>query len=253
MFNIENKICLVTGGASGIGEAISRRFSQAGAKVAIVDLNVDQAEGLASELTNAHAYSCDVSDHQAVQETVQKVRDEMGSIDILINNAGIAHIGNVESTTPEDLDKIYQVNVKGVYNFINSVIAEMEKKESGCILNLASVASIVGIADRFAYSMSKGAVQTMTLSVSKDYINKGIRCNCICPARVHTPFVDGFIKKNYPDQEEEMFDKLSASQPIGRMGKPEEIAALAHYLCSDDAAFVTGASYEIDGGFCNLV
>jgi len=253
MFNLKNKVCLVTGGASGIGEAISRRFDKAGAKVAIVDLNIDQAESLASELNLAKAFSCDVSNHEDVKSTVEKVKHEMGNIDVLINNAGIAHIGNVENTSPEDLDRIYQVNVKGVYNFINATIPEMEAKGSGCILNLASVASIVGISDRFAYSMSKGAVQTMTLSVSKDYINKGIRCNCICPARVHTPFVDGFIQKNYPGQEKEMFEKLSASQPIGRMGQPDEIAALAHYLCSDDAAFVTGASYEIDGGFCNLV
>ena len=253
MFNLKNKVCLVTGGASGIGEAISRRFDKAGAKVAIVDLNIDQAESLASELNLAKAFSCDVSNHEDVKSTVEKVKHEMGNIDVLINNAGIAHIGNVENTSPEDLDRIYQVNVKGVYNFINATIPEMEAKGSGCILNLASVASIVGISDRFAYSMSKGAVQTMTLSVSKDYIDKGIRCNCICPARVHTPFVDGFIQKNYPGQEKEMFEKLSASQPIGRMGQPDEIAALAHYLCSDDAAFVTGASYEIDGGFCNLV
>jgi len=184
---------------------------------------------------------------------VSKIESDFGKIDVLINNAGIAHIGNVGNTSPDDLDRIYQVNVKGIYNFMNTVIKSMEKNESGCIVNLASIASIVGIADRFAYSMSKGAAQTMTMSVAKDYINKGIRCNCICPARVHTPFVDGFIKKNYPGQEDEMFEKLSASQPIGRMGKPDEIAALAHYLCSDDATFVTGASYEIDGGFCNLV
>lgn len=253
MFNLKNKCCLVTGGASGIGEAITRRFSEAGARVAIVDLNKEDAEKLASECEGAQAYACDVSDHTQVTAVVKEIQEAMGPIDVLINNAGIAHIGNVESTSPEDLDRIYQVNVKGVYNFMNATIAEMEKRGEGCILNLASVASIVGIADRFAYSMSKGAVQTMTLSVSKDYINKGIRCNCICPARVHTPFVDGFIKKNYPGEEKEMFDKLSASQPIGRMGKPEEIAALAHYLCSDDAKFVTGASYEIDGGFCNLV
>jgi 2-keto-3-deoxy-L-fuconate dehydrogenase len=253
MFNIKDKVCVVTGGASGIGEAVSKRFSQAGAKVAIVDLNREQAENTAKELDNARAYTCDVSNHDDVKSTIEQIHNDFSKIDVLINNAGIAHIGNVENTQPEDLDRIYNVNVKGVYNFMNNVIKHMEKNGSGCILNLASIASLVGIADRFAYSMSKGAVQTMTLSVAKDYINKGIRCNCICPARVHTPFVDGFIKKNYPGKEEEMFEKLSASQPIGRMGKPEEIAALAHYLCSDDAAFVTGASYEIDGGFCNLI
>jgi 2-keto-3-deoxy-L-fuconate dehydrogenase len=253
MFNLKDKVCIVTGGASGIGEAISRRFDQAGAKVAIVDLNEAYASKLAGELNNAKAYACDVSDHNAVTQVVEKIKEAFGTIDVLINNAGIAHIGNVENTSPDDLDRIYNVNVKGVYNFINPTVKIMLENGGGSILNLASIASIVGIADRFAYSMSKGAVQTMTMSVAKDYIDKGIRCNCLCPARVHTPFVDGFIKKNYPGQEKEMFEKLSASQPIGRMGKPEEIAALAHYLCSDDATFVTGSSYEIDGGFCNLI
>ena len=253
MFNIKDKVCIVTGGASGIGEAISRRFSEAGAKVAIVDLNETDGKQLADQLDNAKAYGCDVSDHNAVSTLVETILSDFGKIDVLINNAGIAHIGSVENTAPEDLDRIYNVNVKGVYNFMNTCIKTFLDNGGGCILNLASIASLVGIADRFAYSMSKGAVQTMTMSVAKDYIDKNIRCNCVCPARVHTPFVDGFIKKNYPGEEDEMFAKLAASQPIGRMGKPEEIAALAHYLCSDDAAFVTGSSYEIDGGFCNLI
>jgi NAD(P)-dependent dehydrogenase (short-subunit alcohol dehydrogenase family) len=172
-------------------------------------------------------------------------------IDILVNNAGIAHVGNIEGTTESDLDRIYSVNVKGVYNCIYAVIPVMKNK-GGVILNMASIASSVGISDRFAYSMSKGAVLTMTYSVAKDYLDYGIRCNCISPARIHTPFVDGFIKKNYPGREDEMFEKLAKTQPIGRMGTPEEVANLALYLCSDEASFITGTDFPIDGGFIKL-
>ncbi|MCL4155981.1 UNVERIFIED_CONTAM: hypothetical protein GTU68_014407, partial [Idotea baltica] len=174
-----------------------------------------------------------------------------GGIDILVNNAGVAHVGNLEGTSEADLDRIYAVNIKGVYNGMFACIPHMKDK-GGVILNLASVASSVGIADRFAYSMSKGAVLTMTLSVAKDYVSHNIRCNSISPGRVHTPFVDGFIAKNYPGKEEEMFEKLSATQPIGRMGQPQEIADLALFLCSDQAAFITGTDYPIDGGFIKL-
>ena len=169
-----------------------------------------------------------------------------------MNNAGIAHVGNIENTSEEDIDRLYQVNIKGVYNCIFACIPHMKKQGGGVILNMASIASTLGISDRFAYSMSKGAVLTMTYSVAKDYIGDNIRCNCISPARVHTPFVDGFIAKNYPGKEEEMFDKLSKTQPIGRMGTPEEIAALALFLCSDQAGFITGTDYPIDGGFIKL-
>ena len=166
--------------------------------------------------------------------------------------SGIAHIGNVLNTSPEDLDKLYQVNVRGVYHCLHFGVAKMLASGGGSIVNIASVASKVGIADRFAYSMTKGAVLTMTLSVARDFIDQGIRCNCICPARVHTPFVDGFLEKNYPGQEAEMFAKLAASQPIGRMGTPDEVAALAAFLCSSDASFITGSAYDLDGGFTRL-
>jgi len=170
-------------------------------------------------------------------------------IDILINNAGIGFVGNIENTTEADLDRLYNVNVKGIYNCIKAAIPYFKEKNKGVIINMASIASSVGIADRFAYSMTKGAVLTMTYSIAKDYLAHNIRCNCISPARVHTAFVDGFIAKNYPGREQEMFENLSKTQPIGRMGQPQEVANLALYLCSDEAAFITGTDFPIDGGF----
>jgi 2-keto-3-deoxy-L-fuconate dehydrogenase len=158
----------------------------------------------------------------------------------------------VETTTEEDFDRLYKVNVKGVYNCLRAAIPAMKKNKGGVILNLSSVAALAGLPERFAYSMTKGAVYSMTLALARDYLNENIRCNCISPARVHTPFVDGFLKKNYPGKEKEIFDKLSKTQPIGRMAKPEEIAALILYLCSDEASFITGCDYPIDGGFLKL-
>src|SRR5690606_31052339 len=200
----------------------------------------------------AHAYSCNVSNQENVKQVFANIIKEAGQIDILINSAGIAHIGNIGNTEEADLDRIYQVNIKGVYNTMRTALGYMKAQKHGVILNLASIASTVGLVDRFAYSMSKGAVLSMTLSVAKDYIKDNIRCNCISPARIHTAFVDGFLKTNYPGKEEEMFEKLSQTQPIGRMGKPEEVAALALYLCADEAGFVTGSDYPIDGGFLRL-
>lgn len=257
MPDLKDQVALITGAGSGIGQAMAVAFAAAGAKVAIVELN---SEGGADTLSTieaaggqAEVFPCDVSDHGAVASTVSSIEEQLGPIDILVNNAGIAHVGNVLETGPEDLDRIYNVNVKGIYNCLHTVVPGMKERQKGVILNLASIASKVGIPDRFAYSMSKGAALTMTLSVARDFIKDGIRCNCICPARVHTPFVDGFIAKNYPGQEKEMFEKLSATQPIGRMGKPEEMAKLALFLCSSDAAFITGTAVDIDGGFCNLI
>ena len=193
-----------------------------------------------------------MSDQQELHGVYDAITEDRPQVDILINNAGVAHVGNVQNTTEEDFDRIYKVNVKGVYNCIHAVIDGMVDRGGGVILNMASVASVVGIEDRFAYSMSKGAVLTMTLSVAKDYINDNIRCNCISPARIHTPFVDGFLKENYPGREQEMFEQLSQTQPIGRMGKPEEVASLVLYLCSGQAGFITGTNYPIDGGFIDL-
>jgi NAD(P)-dependent dehydrogenase (short-subunit alcohol dehydrogenase family) len=200
---------------------------------------------------SAKAYAVDVSNNEQVLSLFKNINEEH-SIDILINNAGVAHIGNIEQTSESDLDRLYNINVKGVYNCISGTIAAMKTQKSGVIINMASVASSVGIADRFAYSMTKGAVLTMTYSVAKDYLAYGIRCNCISPGRVHTPFVDNFLENNYPNNKEEMFETLSKSQPIGRMGTPDEIAGLVDYLCSDNAAFITGSNFPIDGGFVTL-
>ncbi len=254
-FSLKNKVAIVTGGGSGIGKAISKVFAAQGALVHILDFN--KADGfqtvkeISDKNNSAEFHFCDVSNQENVEQVIRNISDN-SSIDILINNAGIAHIGNIEAVKESDLDRLYNVNIKGVYNCVKACIGEFKKNKKGVILNMASIASSVGIDDRFAYSMTKGAVLTMTYSIAKDYINDGIRCNSISPARVHTPFVDGFIKKNYPDNIEEMFDKLSKTQPIGRMGKPEEIANLALYLCSDEASFITGTDFPIDGGFIKL-
>jgi 2-keto-3-deoxy-L-fuconate dehydrogenase len=255
MFSLQNKTAIVTGGASGIGLAISQLFAKQGASVHLFELNISQAKAEAEKINKeggkAMAHEVDISNQAITEKTIASIAAN-NSIDILVNNAGIAHIGNVASTKEEDLDRIYAVNVKGTYTCMHAVVPLMQKQKKGVILNLASIASSVGIPDRFAYSMSKGAVVGMTLSVAKDYIKDGIRCNCISPARVHTPFVDGFLEKNYPGKEKEMFDKLAAGQPIGRMAAPEEIAYLALYLCSDEASFITGCDYPIDGGFIKL-
>ncbi|GAB2806375.1 SDR family NAD(P)-dependent oxidoreductase [Ferruginibacter profundus] len=252
MFSLKNKTAVVTGGGSGIGKAIATVFAKQGAVVHIIELNEQSATQAAKEIEaaggKAMAHSCDVSS----QQQVNAVFTAIGTINILVNCAGIANVGKAGTTSEEDFTRVFNVNVKGTYNCLHEIIPIFNNNKGGVILNVASIAAWVGIPDRFAYSMSKGAVFAMTLSVAKDYLHDNIRCNSISPARVHTPFVDGFIAKNYPGKETEMFEKLSQSQPIGRMGTVEEIAALALYLCSDEAGFVTGNDYPIDGGFIKL-
>lgn len=255
MFKLNKKVAIVTGGASGIGLEISRKFASQGATVHIFELNIDLAEREADLIIanggKAYCHKVDVSIQEEVKRKVAKI-NAIQPINILVNNAGISHIGTVESTTVEDLDRIYNVNIKGVYNCINACMPFMINNGGGVIINMCSVAATMGIADRFAYSMSKGALRTMTFQVAKDYVEDNIRCNSISPARVHTPFVDNFLKKNYPGEEKAMFAKLAATQPIGRMAKPEEVAGLAVYLASDEASFITGSDYTIDGGFVRL-
>ena len=252
MLDFKNKKVVITGGGSGIGKAAAILFAQQGGEVNIIDINEEEGSKTSAAILNNGGKSifhlCDISQQEKVKETFHAI----GNVDVLVNSAGISHIGKADTTSEEDFDRIYTVNIKGVYNCLHAAILLMKAEKKGVILNLSSVAGIVGIPERFAYSMSKGAVTSMTLSVAKDYINDGIRCNCISPARVYTPFVEGFLKKNYPGQEEEMIEKLSKTQPIGRMARPEEIAHLILYLCSDEASFITGCDYPIDGGFVKL-
>jgi 2-keto-3-deoxy-L-fuconate dehydrogenase len=263
MFSLKNKTAVITGGGSGIGQAIAVLFAKQGATIHVLELTEEagfNTKNLIDTVTPSRdddksvkggtctVHPCNVANQTAVLAVFEKI----GSLDILVNNAGIAHIGKVETTSEEDFDLIVSVNIKGAYNCLKAATPLMKNKGGGVILNMASIAALVGIPDRFAYSMSKGAVLAMTLSVAKDYLKHNIRCNSISPARIYTPFVEGFLNKNYPDNKAEMFEKLSKSQPIGRMGTPEEVAALALYLCSDEAGFITGCDYPLDGGFVKL-
>jgi 2-keto-3-deoxy-L-fuconate dehydrogenase len=252
MFSLQNKQVVITGAGSGIGKSIAELFAKQGAVIHIIELSEEHSRQTRESINLAggiaYAYACDVSDQVQVKNIFNKIK----SLDILVNCAGIAHIGKADTTSSEDFTKIFDVNVRGVYNCLHAAIPILKNNGGGVILNVSSIAALVGIPDRFAYSMSKGAVYAMTLSVAKDYLHDHIRCNSISPARVHTPFVDGFIAKNYAGKEKEMFEKLSLSQPIGRMGATEEVAALALYLCSDEAGFITGNDYPIDGGFLKL-
>ena len=254
-FRLDGKLAAITGGGSGIGKAIAEKFSAAGAAVFILDANHSAAQAVVEQIAasggRAKSFACDVSDHKNVVDVFAAIARE-GPLHILVNNAGISHVGNLETTAESDFDKLYRVNIKGMYNCMYACIGRLKANGGGVILNMASIAGSAGIADRFAYSMSKGAVIAMTFSVARDYLAHNIRCNCISPARVHTPFVDDYLRRNYPGQEQEMFEKLAKSAPIGRMAEPGEVASLALFLCSDDARFITGVDYPIDGGFVNL-
>lgn len=256
LFSLSNKSALITGSGSGIGRAIAEVFAAQGATVGVMDMNEEAGnavvDGIRSSGGKATFHHCNVTVQEDVVNAVAAFSKEQGKLDILVNSAGIAHIGNLETTVESDFERLFQVNVKGMYNAMKGAVAVMKPQGHGVILNVASVAAIVGIPDRFAYSTTKGAVIAMTQSVARDYVKQGIRCNSISPARVHTPFVDGFLKTNYPGKEKEMFEKLSQTQPIGRMATPKEIAYLALFLCSDEASFMTGCDYPIDGGFIKL-
>jgi NAD(P)-dependent dehydrogenase (short-subunit alcohol dehydrogenase family) len=254
VFRLDGKTAVVTGAGSGIGQAIASTFARNGARVFALDRDLKAATGTVENIRAAggaaSALDCDVAIADSVEAAFARIDADQNSqrIDILINNAGIANIGTVENTSEADFDRVYSVNVKGIFLCSRAAVRRMLASGGGVILNLASIASLIGLTDRFAYSMSKGAVLTMTRSIAVDYVKRGIRCNCICPARVHTPFVDGYLRATYPGREAEMFKQLSEYQPLGRMGTPQEVAALALYLCSDEASFITGQAYPIDGG-----
>jgi len=252
MFELSGRKAVITGGGSGIGKAIAMLFAQRGADVHLLDISeaasAQVARAIREEGGRATAHACDV----ARQADVHACLRAIGPLGILVNNAGIAHVGKADNTAEEDFDRVMSVNVKGAYNCLHAAIPLLKENGGGVILNMASVAAWVAVPERFAYSAAKGALMAMTLSVAKDYLQDGIRCNSISPGRVHTPFVDGFLAKNYPGQEAEMFERLSKTQPIGRMARPDEVAALALYLCSEEASFITGSDYPIDGGFIKL-
>ena len=221
----------------------------------VLDLDGEAAKETAARITaakgSADAAPCDVTDSIGVKSAFEAIVGRTGRLDVLVNNAGIAHVGNIEHTPEDEFDRLYRVNVKGVYLCSQAAVPVMVKQGGGVILNMASIVSFIGVPDRFAYSMTKGAVLTMTKSVAVDYVKQNVRCNCICPARIHTPFVDGFVRKNYPGREEAVLKELAEYQPMGRMGTPEEVAYLALYLCSDEASFITGQAYPLDGGVLN--
>lgn len=252
MFRLDQKVAIITGGAKGIGRAVVETMSLQGALVHFLDIDDTNAKLMSDSNPNIFYHHCDVTDHEKLRTTFSDIFEQHQSIDILVNNAGISHIGNVEDTSPDDMDRMYRVNIKSVYSCLHHAIPFMKQSGGGSIVNLSSIASVVGLADRFPYTMSKGAVHTMTFSIAKDYIAHGIRCNSVGPARVHTPFVDNYIQEYYPNNQKEMFDKLSKTQPIGRMAQPIEIAQLITYLCSKEAAFITGSHFPIDGGFVTL-
>jgi NAD(P)-dependent dehydrogenase (short-subunit alcohol dehydrogenase family) len=250
-FRLDGKVAAITGAGSGIGAAIARRFAQQGAAVAVLELDVAAGSAVRAELEAAGADAvclpCDVTQDAQVRAAFAAVQQRFGRLDLLVNNAGIGHVGTAETTGEADFDRLFAVNVKGVFLCTRAALPLLVQSR-GAICNLASIASLIGVADRFAYSMTKGAVLTMTKSVAIDYLQAGVRCNCVCPARVHTPFVDGYLQRNYPGREEAVFRQLSQWQPMGRMGTPQEVADLVLYLCSDEAAFVTGQAVPLDGG-----
>jgi len=236
MFRLDHKHAVVTGGASGIGAAVADTLRAQGAVVRVLDLDA-RAD-----------LPADVTDPDSVARAFSQAEAE-APLDILVCSAGIGFIGDILHTSTDDFDRLMAVNARGVFLCCREAVRRMTASgRGGSIVNICSIAAETALAERFAYSATKGAVLAMTRSIAKDFIARAIRCNCVCPARVHTPFVDAYLAKNYPGREAEQFAQLSAAQPIGRMGRPEEVAALVAYLCSDEAAFVTGAAYDIDGG-----
>jgi NAD(P)-dependent dehydrogenase (short-subunit alcohol dehydrogenase family) len=255
VFRLDRKIAFVTGAGSGIGEQIARLFAQQGAHIILADIRMDGAERVASEIRDAggsaRAEQLDVADESQVKAVIERVATTEGRLDILVNNAGISHVGNILETSLHDWESVMRVNAGGVFLCAREAVRQMlaQLPVGGVIINMSSAAANIGIERRLPYSASKGAVLSLTRSIAIDFVTKGIRCNAICPGTVHTPFVESYLARNFAGHEDEVRQQLHARQPIGRMGRPDEIAYAALYLASDEASFVTGSALVIDGGW----
>jgi NAD(P)-dependent dehydrogenase (short-subunit alcohol dehydrogenase family) len=242
-FHLENKLALITGGASGIGAATARELSRAGARVIIADLNLAAGQALAAQLENAVAVAMDVTNSASIAQALSVTTN----LDILVNCAGIGLVGDISKTAEEDFDRVMRVNVNSIF-LVTKTALPMLLESRGCIVNIGSVAGAVGVKQRFAYCASKGAVQAMTRQIAVDY-PKELRVNCIAPGTVQSPFVEGYLEKYHSHEKEKVRAELVARQPIGRLGTPEDIASLVRFLCSKEAEFINGAVIPIDGGW----
>jgi NAD(P)-dependent dehydrogenase (short-subunit alcohol dehydrogenase family) len=242
-FRLDGKHALVTGGASGIGEAVCRVFSQAGASVIVADINKAQAEALAIQLPNGSSIECDITNEVSVKTAFGSI----DKLDILVNNAGIGLVGDVQDTELSDFQRLFRVNVEGTF-LVTKYAVPLLSASQGAIVNIGSVAGLVGVKKRFAYCATKGAVVAMTRQLAVDYPTQ-FRVNCVCPGTVDTPFVEAYLEKYHKHEKEQVRTQLNQRQPVGRLGKPMEIANLALYLASEEAAFVNGSVVTIDGGW----
>lgn len=251
MFDLAGKVALITGAASGIGEAIARVFANQGAFVYVADIDEANGKAVSDDINDgkgsAEFLKLDVSNDAECQSAAEIIHDKHGRLDILVNNAGIGHVGTIEQAKAEDLDRLYAVNVRGMFSLTKAFIPKMIEQKYGVIVNMSSVGGVAAVKDRIAYCTTKFAVVGFTKCIALDHALDGIRANCICPGRVETPFVKSRLSE-YPDPEK-AYREMAATQALGRMGKPEEIAAAALYLASDEAAFVTGSALLIEGGF----
>jgi NAD(P)-dependent dehydrogenase (short-subunit alcohol dehydrogenase family) len=249
---LDGKVALVTGGGSGIGAATCRGFVDQGARVVVADVNADSGAKVADELGDAATFwRTDVTDLASTRDAVQAAVQRYGRLDVLVNNAGIGHVGSIEETEASDWARLIAVNMTGVFHGSKAAVDQMllQQPNGGLIVNIASVAGMIGVARRFAYCATKGAVIAMTRQLAVDYVKQGIRCNAICPGTVYSPFVEGYVERFHHDTREETIKELHARQPIGRMGRPDEVADLAVYMASDEAGFMTGSAVVLDGGW----